>query len=104
MARGPCPELLGGLEAAPCLEVSRGTPAVVLRVRGGAATPLLTARRIQAALGGLLAALVPRARIVPAVDPNDMNPGGCTSLVWVDQGACRVEGFSSQLGSLVLGL
>lgn len=30
--------------------------------------------RIQAALGGLLAAVVPRARIVPAVDPKDMNP------------------------------
>lgn len=32
-------------------------------------------RRIQAALGGLLATLVPRARMVPAVDPMDMNPG-----------------------------
>lgn len=30
--------------------------------------------KIQAALGGLLAAVVPRARIVPAVDPKDMNP------------------------------
>ena len=32
-------------------------------------------RRIQAALGGVLAAVVPKARIVPAVDPKDMNPG-----------------------------
>ncbi|KAI3424906.1 hypothetical protein D9Q98_008290 [Chlorella vulgaris] len=30
--------------------------------------------RIQAALGGLLAAVVPKARIVPAVDPTDMIP------------------------------
>lgn len=34
-------------------------------------TPLL---RIQAPLGGLLAALVPRARIVPAVDPSMLSP------------------------------
>lgn len=30
--------------------------------------------KIQAALGGVLAAVVPKARIVPAVDPKDMNP------------------------------
>ncbi|KAL4437215.1 hypothetical protein ABPG75_004354 [Micractinium tetrahymenae] len=30
--------------------------------------------KIQAALGGLLAAIAPRARMVPAVDPKDMNP------------------------------
>jgi acylglycerol lipase len=30
--------------------------------------------RIQAALGNVLAAVIPKARIVPAVDPKDMNP------------------------------
>lgn len=35
--------------------------------------------RIQAALGNVLAAIIPKARIVPAVDPKDMNPGGCIS-------------------------
>jgi hypothetical protein len=31
-------------------------------------------------MGGLLAAVVPKARIVPAVDPNDMNPGACVGM------------------------
>ena len=36
--------------------------------------------RVQAAVGGLLAAVVPRARIVPAVRPEDMSPGARPAL------------------------
>lgn len=44
-------------------------------------TPLL---RIQAPLGGLLAALAPRARIVPAVDPSMLSPDPACVAAYVN--------------------
>jgi acylglycerol lipase len=43
-------------------------------------TPIL---RIQAPLGGLMAAVMPRARIVPAVRPEDMSTDAATVAAYV---------------------
>lgn len=43
--------------------------------------PCMSLCRLQAPLGGLLGRLVPRARLVPAVNPEDMSPD--PKVVWL---------------------
>lgn len=65
---------LGGLVAALACHRDQGRWAGMMLCSPALDVEMNLVMKIQAALGNLLAAIIPRARIVPAVDPKHMNP------------------------------
>lgn len=92
---GPRRRALGLPACAACLLSQLDRP---LTGHAYSANESLCACSIQSMLGGVLAKLIPRARIVPAVAPADMNPGAWLAWWWAVLGCAggRQQGWAAR--------